>query len=59
MEACYGGTDVMERSCAMARGKDINMTDGIAMRYDINNNSRRRTFLAVLSSAVPSSLDLD
>jgi hypothetical protein len=24
MEACYGGTDVMERSCAMARGKDIN-----------------------------------
>jgi hypothetical protein len=25
MEACYGGADVMERSCAMARGKDINM----------------------------------
>jgi hypothetical protein len=24
MEACYGGTDVMERSCPMARGKDIN-----------------------------------
>jgi hypothetical protein len=24
MEACYGGTDVMERSCAMARGKDTN-----------------------------------
>ena len=24
MEACYGGTDVMERSCAMARGIDIN-----------------------------------
>jgi hypothetical protein len=24
MEACYGGTDVMERPCAMARGKDIN-----------------------------------
>jgi hypothetical protein len=24
MEACYGGTDVMERSCAVARGKDIN-----------------------------------
>jgi hypothetical protein len=24
METCYGGTDVMERSCAMARGKDIN-----------------------------------
>jgi len=26
MEACYGGTDVMERSCAVARGKDTNMT---------------------------------
>jgi hypothetical protein len=24
MGACYGGTDVMERPCAMARGKDIN-----------------------------------
>jgi hypothetical protein len=25
MEACHdGGTDVMERPCAMARGKDIN-----------------------------------
>jgi hypothetical protein len=24
MEACYGGTDVMERSCAMARGENIN-----------------------------------
>jgi hypothetical protein len=23
-EACYGGTDVMERSCAVVRGKDIN-----------------------------------
>ena len=23
-EACYGGTDVMERPCAVARGKDIN-----------------------------------
>jgi hypothetical protein len=26
MEACYGGTEVMERSCAVARGKDINTT---------------------------------
>jgi hypothetical protein len=26
MEACYGGTDVMERSCAVARGIDINNT---------------------------------
>jgi hypothetical protein len=25
MEACYGGTDVMERSCAVARGIDINI----------------------------------
>ena len=24
MEACYGGTDVMERSCAVARGIDVN-----------------------------------
>jgi hypothetical protein len=24
MGACYGGTDVMERSCAVARGIDIN-----------------------------------
>jgi hypothetical protein len=24
MEACYGGTNVMERSCAVARGIDIN-----------------------------------
>jgi hypothetical protein len=27
MEACYGGTDVMERSCAVARGIDINNSD--------------------------------
>jgi hypothetical protein len=25
MGACYGGTDVMERSCAVARGIDINI----------------------------------
>jgi hypothetical protein len=24
MEACYGGTGVMERSCAVARGIDTN-----------------------------------
>jgi hypothetical protein len=29
MEACYGGTDVMERSCAVARGIDINMCLGL------------------------------
>ena len=30
MEACYGGTDVMEmeRSCAVARGKDISKYRG-------------------------------
>jgi hypothetical protein len=33
MEACYGGTDVMEKSCAMARGKDINRKGMIEMRY--------------------------
>jgi hypothetical protein len=26
MGECYGGTDVMERSCAVARGIDINST---------------------------------
>jgi hypothetical protein len=26
MEACYGGTDVMERPCAVARGEDINIS---------------------------------
>jgi hypothetical protein len=26
MEACYGGMDLMERSCAVARGKDINIS---------------------------------
>jgi hypothetical protein len=31
MEACYGGTDVMERSCAVARGIDINMLSLCAM----------------------------
>jgi hypothetical protein len=25
MEACYGGADVMERSCAVARGIDTNI----------------------------------
>jgi hypothetical protein len=25
MEALYGGTDVMKRSCAVARGIDINI----------------------------------
>jgi hypothetical protein len=28
MEACYGGTDVMERSCAVARGIDTNTNTG-------------------------------
>jgi hypothetical protein len=31
MEACYGGTDVMERSCAVARGIDINMAVGFIL----------------------------
>jgi hypothetical protein len=29
-EACYGGTDVMERSCAVARGKDFNSIIAVA-----------------------------
>ena len=29
--ACYGGTDVMERSCAVARGKDINIVAGFEL----------------------------
>jgi hypothetical protein len=29
MEACYGGTDVMERSCAVARGIEINISQAI------------------------------
>jgi hypothetical protein len=29
MEACYGGADVMERSCAVARGIDINTTTAV------------------------------
>jgi hypothetical protein len=33
MEACHGGTGVMERSCAMARGKDIN--NGTATKINI------------------------
>jgi hypothetical protein len=32
MEACYGGTDVMERSCAVARGIDINKNTGNFVR---------------------------
>ena len=34
MGACYGGTDVMERSCAVARGKDINSRG----RFEENKN---------------------
>jgi hypothetical protein len=33
MEACYGGTDVMERSCAVARGIDINNAPLVGSRY--------------------------
>jgi hypothetical protein len=36
MEACYGGTDVMERSCAVARGKDINILNAPS---DLNSRS--------------------
>jgi hypothetical protein len=33
MGTCYGGTDVMERSCAMARGKDINRIVQVPVNY--------------------------
>jgi hypothetical protein len=33
MEACSGGTDVMERSCAVARGIDINMAVVTSLSY--------------------------
>ena len=33
MEACYGGTDVMERSCAVARGIDINSLFSVAASF--------------------------
>jgi hypothetical protein len=32
MGACYGGTDVMERPCAVARGKDINTPGSVIYR---------------------------
>jgi hypothetical protein len=38
MEACYGGTDVMERSCAVARGIDINTLPTSTSGYHININ---------------------
>jgi hypothetical protein len=34
MGACYGRTDVMERSCAMARGKDINRSEAGTSHLD-------------------------
>ena len=35
MEACYGGTDVMEKpcACAVARGKDINSETATVPTY--------------------------
>jgi hypothetical protein len=35
MEACYGGTDVMERSCAVARGIDINTPTDTGVRSGV------------------------
>jgi hypothetical protein len=35
MEACYGGADVMERPCAMARGKDINNAHARHLRLEL------------------------
>jgi hypothetical protein len=36
MEACYGGTDVMGRSCAVARGIDINTQIPRSSRFPLN-----------------------
>jgi hypothetical protein len=41
VEACYGGTDVMERSCAVARGIDINIRTVI----QYNTSKELRTVL--------------
>ena len=42
MEACYGGTDVMERSCAVARGKDTNMTIHYTMHIRVGHSGAPR-----------------
>jgi hypothetical protein len=38
----YGGTDVMERSCAVARGKDINNTAVLQAQYSHRNRQEAR-----------------
>jgi hypothetical protein len=43
MEACYGGTDVMERSCAVARGIDINNFAALNHRADADVAPGRST----------------
>ena len=46
MGACYGGTGVVERSCAVARGrgKDINKEDRIVDGLDLSDeNSAQAT----------------
>jgi hypothetical protein len=42
MEACYGGADVMERSCTMARGKDINKEVLPGRKICSNSKSKRK-----------------
>ena len=41
MEACYGGTDVMERSCAVARGIDINNRSVSPSEFSASRFSRK------------------
>jgi hypothetical protein len=55
MEACYGGADVMERSCAMARGKDINSFKAPVI---IANAGYRKGLSRKLGSGIPAAFFL-
>jgi hypothetical protein len=52
MEACYGGTDVMERSCAVARGIDIN----IVLKHTVRARSSSIVALAIVHTTDNSAL---
>ena len=41
MEACYGGTDAMERSCAVALGIDINTTATVQLQYNMGTSTSK------------------
>jgi hypothetical protein len=48
MEACYGETDVLERPCAVARGKDINRTRVMPLLLAFADGRCRYTTVTVL-----------